>query len=127
MSKEIKGRWIIVAVFILYLLYLIIKYTPTDDLIFISKVIFVITSIVITIYIQILLQENRVALDDLKDRDKTEDYVRLISDSYRYTKYFNIDDLEKQYNRYKWFYIGFYRDVLISVAKYVDDKLTIKL
>lgn len=123
----IKGRWIIVAVFILYLLYLIIKYTPTNDLIFISEAIFVITTIVVILYMQILLQENRVALDDLKERDDTEDYVRLISDSYRYTKYFNVDDLEKQYNRYKWFYVGFYWDLLVSVAKYVDKVLTIKL
>lgn len=127
MSKEIKGRWIIVAVFILYLLYLIIKYTPTDDLIFISKVIFVITTIVVILYMQILLQENRVALDDLKERDDTEGYVRLSFDPNHYKKHFNVDDLEKQYNRYKWFYVGFYWDLLVSAAKYVDKVLTIKL
>jgi hypothetical protein len=127
MSKEIKGRWIIVAVFILYLLYLIIKYTPTSILICILEVIFIITSIGIIIYLQILLQENRAGLDDLKGRNKTEGYVKFSSLFRLYKKHFNIIDLEKQYNRYKWFYIGFYWDLLVSAAKYVDKVLTIKL
>lgn len=123
----IKGRWIIVAVFILYLLYLIIKYTPTDNLIFISKVIFVITSIGIIIYLQNLLQKNRIALHYLKVRNMVEGYVYFGSDSVFIDDEFNVDDLEKQYNRYKWFYIGFYWDLLVSAAKYVDKVLTIKL
>jgi hypothetical protein len=127
MSKEIKGRWIIVAVFILYLLYLIIKYTPTSILICILEVIFIITSIGIIIYLQILLQRNRAGLDDLKVRNMTEGYVNFGSNSVFINGVFNVDDLEKQYNRYKWFYVGFYWDLLVSAAKYVDKVLTIKL
>ena len=123
----IKGRWIIVAVFILYLLYLIIKYTPTSILICILEVIFIITSIGIIIYLQNLLQRNRIALHYLKVRNMTEGYVNFGSNSVFINGVFNVDDLEKQYNRYKWFYVGFYWDLLVSAAKYVDKVLTIKL
>jgi hypothetical protein len=57
----------------------------------------------------------------------TEGYVNFGSNSVFINGVFNVDDLEKQYNRYKWFYVGFYWDLLVSAAKYVDKVLTIKL
>lgn len=127
MSKEIKGRWIIVAVFILYLLYLIIKYTPTSILICIVKIIASIIVLSAIIIVQFYMSKNRAALLHLKAKNKTEGYVRFSTDSVFYDGHFNVDDLEKQYNRYKWFYVGFYWDILVSAAKYVDKVLTIKL